>query len=98
MTTVAVTSPGQTDWASELERQRVVAGPNGGPPGGAPGAPDAHSMPDLSNKLGGNHVRGRPGSADLLVNIFLYFHGISHKLRKINIKIFFPFSCRFTQK
>ncbi len=74
MTTVAVTSPDQTDWASELERQRVVAGPNGGPPG----APDAHSMPDLSNKLGGNHIGGRPGSADLLVNIFLYFHETSH--------------------
>ena len=80
MTTVAVTSPGQTDWASELERQRVI-GPNGGPPG-APGAPDAHSMPDLSNKLGGNHVGGRPGSADLLVNIFLVFHGISSNWEK----------------
>ena len=56
VTTVAVTSPDQNDWANELERQRFIS--------------DVQSMPDLSQKAAaaaaaaGTHIR--PGSADLL--------------------------------
>ena len=42
VTTVAVTSPEQTDWASELERQRATNGGNGQQQA------DVQSMPDLS--------------------------------------------------
>ena len=71
VTTVAVTSPDQNDWANELERQRsssVAPGFGGGGAGGHP-HPDLASMPDL-------HAAGpygpygpkmnRPGSADVL--------------------------------
>ena len=61
VTTVAVTSPEQGDWASELERQRIQAG------GQLPvQAGDVQSMPDLS--AGAQHMMMglRPGSADLL--------------------------------
>merc|ERR1719317_681843 len=54
VTTVAVTSPDQNDWANELERQRFIS--------------DVQSMPDLS--AGGvgppGKMQNRPGSADLL--------------------------------
>lgn len=60
VTTVAVTSPDQNDWASELERQR-----------GHPAQPDGHSMSELPNgsvsQLRGQFEK-RPGSADLLSN------------------------------
>ena len=64
VTTVAVTSPEQDEWATELERQR-----NQFPPGQQP--PDVQSMPDLSagGQQGLNHSTSaayRPGSADLL--------------------------------
>ena len=54
VTTVAVTSPGQNEWASELERQR---------------SSDVQSMPDLSG-ANMNHpaLHFRPSSADLLGN------------------------------
>ncbi|XP_059092115.1 membrane-associated guanylate kinase, WW and PDZ domain-containing protein 2-like isoform X2 [Tigriopus californicus] len=62
VTTVAVTSPEQNEWASELERQRQHYQ-------GQQPAPDAQSMPDLSHHnqypSGTNHHL-RPGSADLL--------------------------------
>ena len=62
VTTVAVTSPGQNDWASELERQRMAQGQGQGQ-----GQPDAHSMPDLTGQpKPGARGGGRPGSADLL--------------------------------
>ena len=60
VTTVAVTSPDQNEWANELERQR-----------GGGNQSDAMSMPDLSstdrvhNNAGGGGYN-RPGSADLL--------------------------------
>lgn len=52
VTTVAVTSPGQNEWASELERQRSHS--------------DVQSMPDLSGNPGNNFNHFRPSSADLL--------------------------------
>ena len=56
VTTVAVTSPGQNEWANELERQRNQS--------------DVQSMPDLSGGAGNNvhHQMNfmRPSSADLL--------------------------------
>ena len=59
VTTVAVTSPGQNEWATELERQRNQS--------------DVQSMPDLSGSgLAGKHLANpemfRPSSADLLGN------------------------------
>ena len=59
VTTVAVTSPGQNEWATELERQRNQS--------------DVQSMPDLSGSgLAGKHNANpemfRPSSADLLGN------------------------------
>jgi atrophin-1 interacting protein 3 (BAI1-associated protein 1) len=59
VTTVAVTSPEQGDWASELERQRQQ------------GQPDVQSMPDLTAGPPSNSVgQRRPGSADLLGSDF----------------------------
>ena len=52
VTTVAVTSPGQNEWASELERQR---------------SSDVQSMPDLSGNMH-PALHFRPSSADLLGN------------------------------
>jgi len=62
VTTVAVTSPEQGDWASELERQRQQQGP---------AQPDVQSMPDLSaGPPTGSTGQRRPGSADLLASDF----------------------------
>ena len=62
VTTVAVTSPDQGDWANELERQRFTTS-NTNPV-------DVQSMPDLSansqGSVSGANVVNRPGSADLL--------------------------------
>ena len=61
VTTVAVTSPDQGDWANELERQRFSTN-NTNPV-------DVQSMPDLSANQGsvsGSNIVNRPGSADLL--------------------------------
>ena len=61
VTTVAVTSPDQGDWANELERQRFSSN-NTNPV-------DVQSMPDLSANQGsvsGSNLVNRPGSADLL--------------------------------
>ena len=62
VTTVAVTSPDQGDWANELERQRFSAN-NTNPV-------DVQSMPDLSansqGSVSGGNIVNRPGSADLL--------------------------------
>lgn len=65
VTTVAVTSPDQNDWATELERQRsssIV------PTYPAPVTQqDVQSMPDLHAGSGyGAYKMNRPGSADLL--------------------------------
>ena len=60
VTTVAVTSPGQNEWAADLERQRNQS--------------DVQSMPDLSGSgLSGKQSTNnlemfRPSSADLLGN------------------------------
>lgn len=59
VTTVAVTSPGQNEWAADLERQRNQS--------------DVQSMPDLSGsglsgKQSTNLEMFRPSSADLLGN------------------------------
>ena len=55
VTTVAVTSPDQGDWANELERQRFTSNV------------DVQSMPDLSQQSAPNQPGiNRPGSADLL--------------------------------
>jgi len=63
VTTVAVTSPEQGDWASELERQRAQQG--------AGAQPDVQSMPDLSaGPAVGAAGQRRPGSADLLASDF----------------------------
>ena len=77
VTTVAVTSPDQSDWANELERQRsssVAPGMPGMGGGGGPGAghPDLVSMPDLHAAAAGPYgpygpgKMNRPGSADVL--------------------------------
>ena len=62
VTTVAVTSPDQGDWANELERQRFSTN-NANPV-------DVQSMPDLSatsqGSVSGVNMVNRPGSADLL--------------------------------
>ena len=52
VTTVAVTSPGQNEWANELERQRNQS--------------DVQSMPDLSGSGLQPITYNRPSSADLL--------------------------------
>jgi C-terminal processing protease CtpA/Prc len=62
VTTVAVTSPDQGDWANELERQRFAAN--------STNPVDVQSMPDLSansqGSVSGANIVNRPGSADLL--------------------------------
>ncbi|XP_071749112.1 membrane-associated guanylate kinase, WW and PDZ domain-containing protein 1 isoform X2 [Lepeophtheirus salmonis] len=57
VTTVAVTSPEQGEWAQELEQlqQRQA---------------DVQSMPDLSGTSGIANIAPRPGSADLLGDIY----------------------------
>ena len=57
VTTVAVTSPEQGEWANELERQRSTSAE----------ADTAHSMPDLWRGQGQHTMEARPGSADLLM-------------------------------
>ena len=61
VTTVAVTSPEQGEWANELERQRSTSAE----------ADTAHSMPDLwrgQQQQQHSVMEARPGSADLLMN------------------------------
>ena len=58
VTTVAVTSPEQGEWANELERQRSTSAE----------ADTAHSMPDLWRGQQQHNMEARPGSADLLMN------------------------------
>merc|ERR1719203_322812 len=63
VTTVAVTSPEQNEWANELERQRSVSTE----------ADTAQSMPDLWRSQQSQEARvKRPGSADLLMNDFTH--------------------------
>ena len=69
VTTVAVTSPDQNDWAHELERQRsssVAPGAAGWPGGSGHPHPDLASMPDLHAGPYGPAKMNRPGSADVL--------------------------------
>ena len=65
VTTVAVTSPDQSEWACELERQRITVGV-------VNKTSDVQSMPDLTAErhLQTNGVV-RPGSADLLGDRFV---------------------------
>ena len=55
VTTVAVTSPDQGEWAHELEQLQRSSQ-----------QPDVQSMPDLSHPNNNNLMIHRPGSADLL--------------------------------
>ena len=66
VTTVAVTSPEQGEWANELERQRSTSAE----------ADTAHSMPDLWRGQQHN-MEKRPGSADLLMNEHKMENGVS---------------------
>ncbi len=68
VTTVAVTSPEQNDWANELERVRSASIAPGTYPQQQQQPPDVQSMPDLSFQPGmaGGYRMNRPGSADLL--------------------------------
>jgi len=73
VTTVAVTSPEQGEWANELERQRG----NSTEP-----APDtANSMPDLWRGQPQEErllAQARPGSADLLMSDTVKSNGVAH--------------------
>ena len=66
VTTVAVTSPEQGEWANELERQRSTSAE----------ADTAHSMPDLWRGQQLN-MEKRPGSADLLMNDHKMENGVA---------------------
>jgi len=77
VTTVAVTSPDQNEWASELERQRITLG------GVANQSSDVQSMPDLTAE---RHLHlqpagvARPGSADLLSDRFVNPSTLQHNV------------------
>ena len=75
VTTVAVTSPDQNEWANELERQRVTLG------GVANQSSDVQSMPDLTAERH-HHQSGimRPGSADLLGDRFVDPATLKHNM------------------
>lgn len=72
VTTVAVTSPEQGEWANELERQR----------GNSSEGPDTtNSMPDLWRGQPQEErllAQARPGSADLLMNNNRKVNGVEH--------------------
>ena len=72
VTTVAVTSPEQGEWANELERQR----------GNSSEGPDtANSMPDLWRGQPQEErllAQARPGSADLLMQNTRKVNGVDH--------------------
>ena len=75
VTTVAVTSPDQNEWANELERQRITMGVNQ--------SSDVQSMPDLTAERHHHlHPTGvvRPGSADLLGDRFVDPATLKHNM------------------
>ena len=74
VTTVAVTSPDQGEWANELERQRITLGV-------ANQSADAQSMPDLTAERSVQPPgMNRPGSADLLGDRFVDPSLLKHNL------------------
>lgn len=73
VTTVAVTSPDQSEWANELERQRITLGVSNQ-------SADAQSMPDLTSERHLQPAINRPGSADLLGDRFVDPSMLKHNL------------------